>query len=90
VRAVLLGVGLLRYPGRMIPVDPKWFWQVQPARMRELVQLAIDEGIKLVTELATDRPGVAVIHLGEDWIGSGERGETWIENGVQERQGGAA
>jgi len=89
-RAVLLGVGLLRYPGRMIPVDPKWFWQIQPARMRELVQLAIDEGIKLVTELATDRPGVAVVYLGEEWIVSGKRGETWIENGgSQGRSGGA-
>ena len=57
--------------------------------MRELVQLAMDEGIKLVTELATDRPGVAVAHLGKTWIASGERGETWIENGGKEQAGDA-
>lgn len=88
-RAVLLGVCLLRYPGRMIPVSRTWWWSLQPARMRELVQLAIEEGVKLVTELPTDRAGVAVAHLGEAWIDSGKRAETWIEAGGK-RQAGVA
>lgn len=77
-RLVLTGIGCRKYPGRVMPVEPNFWYSLQPARQRELVQVAISEGIKIISEIPTDKGGVSCVHLGAEWVASGETAEAWV------------
>lgn len=79
-RAVFLGIGM-RYPDKMIPVDRSWFWSLDPLRMRELVKLAIEHGIRFVTELPTSDKGIEVVGLGKEWLAGDTEADAYIKAG---------
>lgn len=76
-RAVFVGIGCSRYPGRLMPIDPHYWHDLQPSRQRELVRVALEEGVYLLSEHPTDHPGVHVVHLGEEWVEGAETSEAY-------------
>jgi|GEM_PF-4622107 len=77
-RLVLTGIGCRQYPGRVMPLAPGFWYALQPERQRELVFIAIENGIKIISEIPTDKAGVSLVHLGEEWIASGMTAEEWV------------
>jgi hypothetical protein len=77
VRAVFLGVGVKRYPGKVMPLDPAYWYALQPAAQRDLVTAAVEMGIMLISEMPTDELGIVMVHLGAEWVASGTTAEQW-------------
>lgn len=77
-RMVLTGIGCKMYPGRVMPIEPGFWYALQLSRQRELVEVAIESGIKLISEIPTEKKGVTAVHLGEEWIGSGKTAEAYV------------
>lgn len=85
---VLLNVGLRSYPGRVMPLDPGFWYALQPAAQREVVASAISAGVELISEVPIDRPGVYAVHLGQEWIESGETAESYVVKSLNSRREG--
>jgi hypothetical protein len=83
-RAALTGIGCKAYPGGVMPVHPHFWHDLQPLRQRELVQIALEEDVCLISEHPTDDSGVRVVHLGEEWVSSGETSEAYALRRAQE------
>jgi DNA repair exonuclease SbcCD ATPase subunit len=60
---VALDIACQAYPGKTVPVEPEFWLTLQPAFRKEFAKLAADKGLFVVTEEATDEPGVTLEHL---------------------------
>lgn len=60
---VALDIACQAYPGKTVPVEPEFWLTLQPAFRKEFAKLAADKGLFVVTEQATDEPGVTLEHL---------------------------
>ncbi len=58
-----LDIACQAYPGKTVPVEPEFWLTLQPAARKEFAKLAADKGLFVVTEEATDEPGVTLEHL---------------------------
>lgn len=87
-RLVLTGIGCRKYPGRVMPVEPGFWYALSPKNQRELVAVAVAEKIKLISEIPTDAHGVGCVHLGTEWVNGGtETAEAYVLRTL--RQGNA-
>jgi len=87
-RLVLVGIGARKYPGRVMPVEPGFWYALSPKNQRELVAVAVTEKIKLISEIPTDAHGVGCVHLGMEWVNGTETAEAYVLRALG--QGGAA
>lgn len=82
-RLVITGIGCRKYPGRVMPIEPGFWYALQPSRQRELVKVAVEERIKLLSEIPTDEAGVSVVHLGAEFVEGDERAEAYVQRKLQ-------
>lgn len=57
---IALGIALRAFGGRVIPVDPAFWTGLQPSTQKEMNKLAVDAGVVLVTEEATDADEISI------------------------------
>ena len=87
VRVVLSSLGCLE-PGRVLPLDRAHWTALDSNALREVVGMALEHGVMLVSELPLDAyDGIETCHLGDEWVASDSTPEEWIKEQLKERHG---